>query len=132
MTSTDKLLEELVIQAKALGFDHVDIYVPDKKSGDVVAFTFSKSEAYIAKIQKIEMIEVRYYKGKYRVEMLEPSQEMRNQMKRQVKVLESFTSWELTIHGLDFSLNRERKQFEVGEVFTTAQQNLKKRISSEF
>jgi len=47
----DKILAELIIQAKALGFDHVDIYVPDKKSGDVVAFTFSKSKEFIKKVQ---------------------------------------------------------------------------------
>lgn len=48
-------IRELIIQAKALGFDYVDIYVPDKESGEVVAFTFSKSEKYSEEIQKIEV-----------------------------------------------------------------------------
>ncbi len=55
--SLDKILEELAIQAKALGFNHVDIYVPDKKTGEVIAFTFSKSEEYTKKVQEIELKE---------------------------------------------------------------------------
>ena len=52
---SNEQFEELAIQAKALGFNHVDIYVPNKESDEVVAFTFSKSEEYIKKIQKIEL-----------------------------------------------------------------------------
>ena len=52
---SNEQFEELTIQAKALGFNHVDIYVLNKESDEVVAFTFSKSEEYIKKIQKIEL-----------------------------------------------------------------------------
>ena len=55
MTEQEKLFEELAIQAKALGFNHVDIYIPDKETDEVVAFTFSKSEDYIKAIQEIEL-----------------------------------------------------------------------------
>lgn len=47
--------ETLAIQAKTLGFNHVDIYVPDKKTEETVAFTFSKSEEYIKIIQNVEV-----------------------------------------------------------------------------
>ena len=50
-----KKLEDLASQAKALGFNNVDLYIPDKKNDEVVAFTFSKSEKYIQKIQDMEI-----------------------------------------------------------------------------
>ncbi len=46
-------LKELVIQAKALGFNYVDIYAPDKDH--VTSFTFSKSKEYIEKVSEIEL-----------------------------------------------------------------------------
>ncbi len=55
MTSWEERFKELVIQAKALGFNHVDVYVPDKVSDEVVAFTFSTSEKYIEKVSEIEL-----------------------------------------------------------------------------
>lgn len=58
MNDSDKRFEELVIQAKALGFDYVDIFVPNKESDEMVAFTFSKSEEYIKKVQNIELVDV--------------------------------------------------------------------------
>ena len=51
----EKIFEELGIQAKALGFDFIDIYVPNKKTDEVVAITFSKSEEYVKKIRNIEL-----------------------------------------------------------------------------
>lgn len=54
-TNENKVLEYLIIQAKVLGFDYVDLYVPDKKSDEVVAFTFSKSKEYSEAIQNIEL-----------------------------------------------------------------------------
>lgn len=54
---TLKAFEELIVQAKALGFDYVDLYIPDKKSEELIAFTFSKSKKYIDKIQEIEVEE---------------------------------------------------------------------------
>lgn len=47
--------ETLAIEAKALGFNHVDLYIPDKKTEETVAFTFSKSEKYSKIIQDVEI-----------------------------------------------------------------------------
>lgn len=55
MTSWEEKFKELVIQAKALGFNHVDVYVPNKVNDEVVAFTFSTSEEYIKKVGEIEL-----------------------------------------------------------------------------
>jgi len=49
----EETFHELIVQAKALGFDNVDVYIPDKESDEVVAFTFSKSEEYIDKISAL-------------------------------------------------------------------------------
>lgn len=51
----EKALEELAIMAKGLGFDYVDIYVPNMETGEVQAITFSKSEKYAKKVQDIEL-----------------------------------------------------------------------------
>ena len=49
----EETFHELVVQAKALGFDNVDVYIPDKESDEVVAFTFSKSEGYIDRVSAL-------------------------------------------------------------------------------
>lgn len=48
-------LKDFVVQAKSLGFDYVDLYVPN---GKLVAFTFSTSEKYIDIVSKIEIKEI--------------------------------------------------------------------------
>jgi len=47
--------DDLAIQAKTLGFNYVDLYIPDKQSDELIAFTFSKSEEYSKIIQDVEI-----------------------------------------------------------------------------